>query len=67
VVSEGEFDKDGKVQTMSGEGPGADGKLTKFKMTTEHKDKDTLVWTMYLPGPEGKEQPMMTITYKRRK
>jgi hypothetical protein len=67
MVSEGSYDKDGKVLTMTGEGPGPDGNPTKYKMTTEHKDKDTLFWTMYGPGPDGKEAPMFTITYKRRK
>jgi hypothetical protein len=67
MVTEGTYDKDGKVLTMTGEGPGPDGKPAKYKMTTEHKDKDTLFWTMYGPGPDGKEGPMFTITYKRRK
>ena len=67
VISEGTFDKDGKVITMIGEGPGPDGKPTKYKMTTEHKDKDTMFWTMYGVGADGKETPMFTISYKRRK
>ena len=67
MVSEGTFDKDGKVMTMTGEGPGQDGKPTKFKMVTEHKDKDSFDWTMYGPGPDGKEGQMLSITYKRRK
>lgn len=67
LISEGTFDKDGKVQTMNGEGPGPDGKPMKYKMTTEHKDKDTLVWSMFTPGPDGKDAPMLSITYKRRK
>jgi hypothetical protein len=36
-------------------------------MTTEHKDKNTLFWTLYGPGPDGKEAPMFSITYKRKK
>ena len=67
VISEGTYDKDGKVQTMTGEGPGPDGKPTKYKMTTEHKDKDSVLFTMFGPGPDGKEGPMMSIAYKRRK
>jgi hypothetical protein len=66
VVSEGNYDKDGKVLTMIGEGPGPDGKPMKYKMTTEHRDKDNLLFTMY--GVEGdKEMKMFTIAYKRRK
>ena len=67
VVSEGTYDKDGKVLTMTGEGPGPDGKPMKYKLTTEHKDKDTMLFTMFGPGPDGKEGPMFTISYKRRK
>ena len=67
VISEGTFDKDGKVLTMTGEGPGQDGKPTKYKMVSEHKDKDNILWTMFGAGPDGKDAPMMTITYKRRK
>lgn len=67
VISEGTYDQDGKVLTLTGEGPGQDGKPTKYRMTTEHKDRDTLLWTMYSPGPDGKEVAMLSIQYKRRK
>lgn len=67
MMREGTFDKAGKVLTQTGEGTGSDGKPTKFKMTTEYKDKDTHVWTMWTPGPDGKEVAAMTITYTRRK
>ncbi len=66
VITEGTYDKDGKMLTMTGEGPGLDGKPMKYKLTTEHKDKDSMFFTMYGPGPDGKEGPMFTITYKRR-
>lgn len=67
VISEGTFDKDGKVLTMVGEGPGPDGKPMKYKMTTVYKDKDTMHWTMFGPGADGKDAEMFSITYKRRK
>lgn len=67
LVTEGTYDKDGKVLTMTGEGPGPDGKPMKFKMTTEHKDKNSMLFTMFGPGPDGKEAAMFSITYKRRK
>jgi hypothetical protein len=67
MITEGTFDASGKVLTMTGEGPGPDGKPMKMRMTTEHKDKDTLVWTMYNVGPDGSEAQMLSITYKRRK
>lgn len=67
MLSEGTFDKDGKVLTMTGEGPGPDGSPAKFRMTTDYKDKDTMVWTMFLVGPDDKGIPMFSISYKRRK
>lgn len=67
VVSEGNYDKEGKVLTMNGEGPGEDGKPTKYKMTSEHKDKDNVLFTMYGKGADGKEGTLFTIAYKRRK
>jgi hypothetical protein len=67
LVLEGTYDKEGKVLTMTGEGPGPDGNPMKYKATTEHKDKDTIEWTMFMNGPDGKEAPMMSITYKRKK
>src|SRR5260370_6695525 len=66
MVSEGQYDKEGKVLTMTGEGPGMDGKPAKFKMTTERNGKDTMVFTMYMADKDGKEQEAMSITYKRK-
>jgi hypothetical protein len=67
VVSEGTMDKAGKKLTMTGEGPGPDGKPMKYKMTTEYKDKDSMTFTMYAPGEDGKDQAMFSIEYKRKK
>ncbi len=65
----GESTYDPKTKTMTGwvEGPDLTGKVTKMKDTTEWKDADTKVFTMYMAGPDGKEFPTMKITYKRRK
>ncbi len=67
LITEGTYDKDGKVLTMTGEGPGPDGKPIKMKMVTEHKEKNTMLFTMFGPGEDGKEAAMFSITYKRRK
>jgi hypothetical protein len=32
-----------------------------------YTDPDTRVFTMSMPGPDGKDMEMMKITYKRRK
>jgi len=66
TVMEGAFDKDGKTFTELGEGPGMDGKLMKMKNIHQFKDNDTIVFTMY-QVKDGKDEEMMTITYKRKK
>jgi Protein of unknown function (DUF1579) len=67
MIMEGAYDKDNKVLTLTGEGPGMDGKMVKYKGVLENKDNDTMVYTMSNPGKDGKDQVMMTITYKRKK
>jgi hypothetical protein len=67
MVMEGSYDKDGKILTMTGEGPGEDGKPTKYKSVSEMKDKDSMLFKMYTVGKDGKDAEMMTITYKRKK
>jgi hypothetical protein len=66
---QGESTYDPKTKTMTGwvEGPDLSGKTMKMRETTEWKDADTKVFTMYATGPDGKEAPSMKITYKRRK
>ena len=66
MVMEGNFDKEGKTYTETGEGPGMDGKPQKMKSVIEFKDKDSFVFTMYNTG-DGKDKEMMKITYKRKK
>jgi hypothetical protein len=66
-ILEGTLDKDNKVLTMTGEGPGHDGKPGKFKSITEFKDADTLNFTLFMLDKDGKELPVVKITYKRKK
>jgi hypothetical protein len=67
MIFEGNFDQTGKVFTQFGEGPGMDGRMTKFKSVTKREGPDTMVFTMSSPDQNGKEQTMLTITYKRQK
>jgi hypothetical protein len=67
MIMEGDFDNDKKVMTMTGEGPGADGKTAKFKTVTEFKDENTMLFSLFALDKDGKEQPMIKITYKRKK
>jgi hypothetical protein len=64
MLMDGSYDAEKKTMTMTGEGPGPDGKPVKYKSVTEYKDDDNLVFKMY---QEGSDQPMMTINYKRKK
>ncbi|MBL8755962.1 MAG: DUF1579 domain-containing protein [Planctomycetes bacterium] len=65
MVTEGSYDKSGKVLTMTGTGPGMDGKPVLMRMVTTEKDANTRVFEMLMPGPDGKEMKTMTITYTR--
>jgi hypothetical protein len=38
----------------------------KTRAVTEYKDNNNRVFSMYAPGPDGKEVLGMRITYKRR-
>jgi hypothetical protein len=61
---EGSYDASTKKMTTVMEGPDPSGAVTKTKATTEWKDADTRVFTMY--APDG-QTVGMRITYKRRK
>jgi hypothetical protein len=67
MILEGSFDKDGKTLTEIGEGPDMTGNLTKYKLVTQIKDKDTIAFAISTVGKDGKDQPIMTIDYKRKK
>jgi Protein of unknown function (DUF1579) len=68
-INFGEYTYDAKTKTMKGfmEGPDMTGRMMKMSQTTEWKDADTRVFSMSMPGPDGKDVPTMRITYKRRK
>lgn len=66
-ITEGSVDAATKKETAWMEAPDPTGKMTRMKMETEWKDDDTRVFTMWTPGPDGKEFPGLKITYKRRK
>jgi hypothetical protein len=62
LVCEGTFDKDTKTMTLSGEGPGPDGKMTKHTMKTVWTDDDHYTFTMTMGDAK---EPQMTIKYSR--
>lgn len=65
MMIEGGYDKTGKVLTMTGMAPGPDGKPVMHKLVTTDKDANTRVFEMYVPGPDGKDLKVLTITYTR--
>jgi hypothetical protein len=64
---EGDYDKEKKTLTMTGLGPGMDGKPAKFKGVTHFPDNDHQTFTMYAVDADGKDNKMMTIDYVRKK
>ena len=64
VLMEGAYDPAKKALTMAGEGPGMDGKPTRYRSVSEMPDDDTVNFTMYMG--DGKD-PAFTVVYKRKK
>jgi hypothetical protein len=64
LVLEGTYDKAKKTLTMSGRGPGSDRKVTTWRSVSHMPDNDTVQQSMYVGGGD---EPMFTVTYKRRK
>ena len=62
----GTYDPAKRTFTGWFEGPDMTGKVTKTRGVTEYKDKNNRVFSMYAPGPDGKEALGMRITYKRK-
>jgi hypothetical protein len=67
MIGESSWDPASKTFTGSMEGPDMTGKIVKSKVVGEYPKPDSRVFTMYGPGPDGKEMQMMRITYTRRK
>lgn len=66
MIGESTYDAATKSATGFMEGPDMSGNVTKMKSVVEYKDAGTRVFSMYGPGPDGKEGLGMRITYKRR-
>lgn len=64
MIMEGTLDKATKTMTMTGVGPGEDGKPTKYRSVSAMPDENTINFKMYTG--DGTE-PAFTIVYKRRK
>jgi hypothetical protein len=66
MVMTGNLDKGAGEMVMTGEGPGAEGKMQRVKTVMKMEGNDAITFKMYAPGPDGKEAEMMTIHYKRK-
>jgi hypothetical protein len=64
MTLDGSFDKEMKTMTLTGVGPGEGGKDTKYRMVSEWKDDNTVLFSMYMGDAK---EPGFTITYKRKK
>jgi hypothetical protein len=67
ILFEGDYDQASKTMTMTGQGKGPDGKPAKFKSIFKVRDKDHQTFQMFVAGPDGKDNLMMTIEYSRKK
>jgi hypothetical protein len=63
---EGTYDPKTKTMNASMESPAPDGSMMKMRSTSEWKDENTRVFTMYASASKDKEMAVMKITYKRR-
>jgi hypothetical protein len=66
MIFEGDYDKNSKTLTMTANGKGPDGKTAKFKSVSVLKDKDHHSFSMYLCAPDGSENLMMSVEYRRK-
>ncbi len=67
AMGESTYDAAKKTATGWMEGPDMTGKVMKSKAVVEYKSADVRVFSMYQPGPDGKEALGMRISYTRRK
>jgi hypothetical protein len=67
LLGESTYDPANRKWTGSMEGPDMTGKVTKTRSVVEWVGPNERVFTMYSPGPDGKDVAGMKITYTRRK
>jgi Protein of unknown function (DUF1579) len=65
-MSESTYDPATKTMTGWMEGPDTTGKITKSKAVVEYKDANTRIFSAYMTSPDGKEVPMMKISYTKK-
>ncbi len=63
----GDYDAIRRELTLTGECLGMSGKLETCRTVTHYADDDHRSWSMYGPGPDGREMRHLRIDYTRRK
>lgn len=66
MVSTGSLDKQGRVLTMTGDGPSLDGTPLRMKQVTTWTSADAMTLEVYVVMPDGLQTRTMTITFTRR-
>jgi len=66
MTSEGTYDAATKTSTAWSESTSPTGEKVKQKGVVVYKDPGTRVFTMSMPGPDGKDMQTMKITYKKK-
>jgi hypothetical protein len=65
AVSEGTYDHEKRTMTFMTEAAINGGQM-RWRETTETLDRQTQIHRSFMPGPDGNEFEMMTVTYRRR-
>jgi hypothetical protein len=67
MIMEGTWDDREKSITMTGSGPGPDGKPATYKSISKHPDDDHMNFELFVKSAAGPETKMLSIEYTRRK
>lgn len=66
AVAEGSWDAATRTMTFWTEVQRPDGSQVRWREETRTLDADTQVFRSFMPGPDGTEFELMTVTYRRR-
>jgi hypothetical protein len=66
ALGEGTYDEKTRTMTTQVKGRDMTGKDVSWRQLEVWKDDDTYDWTMFMPGPDGKEVVGMHIVYRRK-
>jgi hypothetical protein len=67
AIGQGHWDPQTCAMTLTFEAVMPDGRHHQWREVTERPDGDTRVFRSFMPGPDGAEQEVMTVTYRRRR